>query len=515
MSRPGFVLEVDERTPGLLVRSGDDFLLEPFPLGTNVVYPPDSLPGLRDVASVIDAALRAPQGSTPLPELLHAGMTLTIVFDDLSAPLPPMRAPDVRQRVIEAVLEMAASAGVDDVDLIAANGLRRRMTPGELKHVVGERVFGSFFPECLRNHDAEDRANITTIGTTEHGETITINSRVAQSDLVVHVSVAVPGDGGKPASLASGLACYDSIRQQHSAPVPAPAVADAMRPADALLAEAVRVFTVAATLNNDTATPRLAFFGRREWEWSLVDQGSYLAAKRAGDLAPAKLRRRLWHSSRAGYGVTGIHSGDPRAVLAPTMSDIHRQALTDVTGQSDVLVLGVGYLGPYNVASTMNPVLAANLALGRYFNSYRGKPIVREGGALIMYHPLPIEFHPVHHPSYIDFFDEVLSETTDPATIETKYEKQFAEDEWYRHLYRNSYAYHGVHPFYAWYDGAHALRQLGDVICVGADRGSASRLGFRTASTLLDALEMASDTVGRSPSISYLHSPDHTIANVT
>ena len=75
---------------------------------------------------------------------------------------------------------------------------------------------------------------------------------------------------------------------------------------------------------------------------------------------------------------------------------------------------------------------------------------------LIMTHPTPWEFHPVHHPSYIDFFEQVLAETTDPVEIEQRYEKQFAEDEWYRHLYRTSYAYHGVHPFYMWYWGAHA-----------------------------------------------------------
>ena len=72
----------------------------------------------------------------------------------------------------------------------------------------------------------------------------------------------------------------------------------------------------------------------------------------------------------------------------------------------------------------------------------------------------------------------------------------FAEDEWYRHLYRTSYAYHGVHPFYMWYWGAHALQHLGRVIIVGGDTRAVRRLGFMPASTLQDALEMASDIVG-------------------
>ena len=39
----------------------------------------------------------------------------------------------------------------------------------------------------------------------------------------------------------------------------------------------------------------------------------------------------------------------------------------------------------------------------------------------------------VYHPSYIDFFEEVLADSTDPEVIEAKYEKRYAEDEWYRH----------------------------------------------------------------------------------
>ncbi len=54
------------------------------------------------------------------------------------------------------------------------------------------------------------------------------------------------------------------------------------------------------------------------------------------------------------------------------------------------------------------------LGLGYYFNFYRGMPLVREGGVVIMTHPTPNEFHPVHHPSYIDFFEQVLADTTDP-----------------------------------------------------------------------------------------------------
>ena len=130
MTRPGFVLEVDDRTPPLVVHEGEGFRLENFPLGTRVIYPPESLPSVPDVDTAIRDALLNPVDADPLPTQLHAGMKLTIAFDDLSIPLPPMRAPDIRQRIIEQVLTMAADAGVDDVHIIAANALHRRMTAG-------------------------------------------------------------------------------------------------------------------------------------------------------------------------------------------------------------------------------------------------------------------------------------------------------------------------------------------------------------------------------------------------
>ena len=48
MGRPGFVLDVDERTPPLLMHEGEGFRLERLPLGSRVIYPPESLPGIVD-----------------------------------------------------------------------------------------------------------------------------------------------------------------------------------------------------------------------------------------------------------------------------------------------------------------------------------------------------------------------------------------------------------------------------------------------------------------------------------
>ena len=71
--------------------------------------------------------------------------------------------------------------------------------------------------------------------------------------------------------------------------------------------------------------------------------------------------------------------------------------------------------------SIMNPILVMCLGLGYFFNLYRGQAArCARAACVIMSHPTPWEFHPVHHPSYIDFFEQVLAETTDPLEIEAK-----------------------------------------------------------------------------------------------
>jgi hypothetical protein len=525
MSRPGFVLEVDDRTPPMVVHEGEGFRLENFPLGTRVVYPPESLPAIDDVDGAIREALLHPVDQDPLPTQLRAGMRLTIAFDDLSLPLPPMRAPDIRQRIIEQVLTMAAEAGVDDVQLIAANALHRRMTPAELRHIVGERVWRSFGPQgLLYNHDAEDRENLLHIGLTDQGEDIEINRRAAESDLLVYVNVNLVAMDGGHKSVPIGLASYKSLRHHHNARtmVRSHSFMDHKKShlhhsawrMGRLLKEHLNIFQIETTLNNDVFPDPYGFLMKREWEWSVKDQASMLAMRRGLSLAPKRLKHKLFHDLRAPYGLTGVHAGDTEAVHELTIANVHRQQLVEVQGQSDVLVMGVPYLGPYNVNSTMNPVLATCMGLGYYFNSYRGQPVVRRGGAVILYHPLDQGFNQLHHPSYVDFYEEILAESTDPVLIEEKYEQQFATDPWYIHLYRTSHAYHGVHPFYMWYWAAHAMDHVDDVVWVGGDRRAAARLGFRAATTLQDALEMVSGTVGTDPSITYLHNPPHLIADV-
>jgi hypothetical protein len=517
-------MEVTRRTPPILVHNDCGIVLQRFPVGARIVYPPDPLPGLRDPDGAIRRALLNPVDSEPLPALLHAGMRLTIALDDISLPLPPMRPPDVRQRVLECVLDMAAEAGVDDVELIIATSLHRRMTAPEVLHMVGQRVFDAFWPDRLRNFDAEDPDGVVEIGSTTAGEVVEISKRAATSDLLVYVNVNLVAMDGGHKSVAVGLGTYRSLRHHHNVdtlrhtrslmdPTHSALHASCDRMGK-LLEEHVRVFKIETTLNNDTFPAAMGFLNKRESDWSGRDRAAAHGFARLTAVMPSARARAAFHRTRAPYALTGVFAGATEPVHQRALDALYRQQAVPVHGQSDVLTVGIPYIGPYNVNSIMNPILVMCMGLGYFFNMYRGMPLVRRGGVLIMTHPCRDEFDPVQHPSYIDVYEQVLSQTRDLDRIQAEYEERFANDAWYRQLYRRSHAYHGVHPLYMLWWAAHALEWLGDVVVVGGDRGVCERLGFRAASTLDDALEMATQTVGSHPSVTHLHAPPLFVCDV-
>src|SRR6266567_956182 len=487
MPRPGAVIEVDRNTPPVLFQFGEGVRLERLPLGARIVYPPDPLEPIAHAERAIKRALGKPLEDDPLKALLRRGMKLTIAFDDLSLPLPPM-------------------------------------TADEIRHIVGDRIYTTFWPDRLYQHDGEDPAANVYIGKTAEGEEVTLHKRAAESDLVVYVNLTlVPMDGGHK-SMATGLATYRGIRAHHNVKTllgsrsymnpPDSALHHSCIRQGQLIEDTVRVFHIETTVNNHAFPSIASFMQKRETDWTPQDQAMFLAMKQMTDIAPPAFKRGVFHAMRAPYGLTSVNAGQVDAVHEKTPDAVRNQISVPVEGQTDIVTMGVPYLGPYNINAPMNPVLVVCMGAGYLFNLYRGKPVLRKGGVLIFEHPCRYEFDAVQHPSYIDFYDEVLADTTDPAEIESKYELRFAEDPWFRQLYRKSHAYHGAHPFYAWYWAAHAMDHAGDIIVVGGDREVVHRLGFKCATALEDAFEMAEQTVGRHPSVTHLRMPPIMLADV-
>ncbi len=509
---------VEKKDGPFLFHKGEGFVWEKLPVGTRVIYGNPPLPAIADVKSAVENALDHPLGCEPFSALLRPGMKVTIAFDDISLPLPPMQTPDLRQQIIEVLLDRLASAGIEDIHLIAAISLHRRMTPRELRRVLGPRIFHQFFPDRLYNHDAEDKENILYLGKTEKGEEVEINRRAAESDLLIYVNInLVPMDGGHK-SVGVGLSTYRTLRAHHTVHTlmhsrsymdPAhSALHHSCNRIGKVINQHLNVFHIETTLNSDTFPHWLTFLNKREDQYNFWDKINLHFNRKTLDLLPSSVNRWIFSKIYAPYGLTGVYAGRTDPVHAKTLENVYKQQLVPVKSQADIVLIGLPYLGPYNVNSIMNPILVHCLGLGYMFNFYRNKPLVREGGVMIFYHPVEYLFHPIHHPSYIDFFEQVLTQTQNPTEIEKRWEESFAYNPRYIELYRKSYAYHGVHPFYMWYWGCYGRQYCGRVIFVKPKSPEAvQRMGYEVAENLQEALDKAQEVVGRNPQITYFHTP--------
>ena len=109
------VITTDHRSKPRVLFSGNQLVEVELPVGTRVVYPKKPMAPLEDVDAAIRYAISHPYGCEPLHALLKPGMKVTIAMDDISLPLPPMKKPDIRERVLEIVLDLLADYAGDDI----------------------------------------------------------------------------------------------------------------------------------------------------------------------------------------------------------------------------------------------------------------------------------------------------------------------------------------------------------------------------------------------------------------
>ena len=520
------VRELNGSSVDRLLWYGEDLIRVKLPAGTRVVYPKPTIPGLPDRDEAIRYALEHPEEAEPLRSQLRPGMKVTIAIDDLSLPLPKMNRPDIRQSVLTQVLAMLHAARVDDFEIVIANSFHRRMEPFEVRWSVGRAIFDAYYPHRLYCHDGEDPDGLVELGETELGEKVRLNRRVAESDLLIYVNInLVPMDGGHK-SVGVGLCDYVSLQAHHNPQTILASdsyfdhtrspLTDSCNRIGRIVNEKLNVFHIETVVNNRMFDPKMEFFVKPEDQWNALDRISFRVAQIGLQSLPRSAKRKVLFSIPAPYQMIAVHAGSTDAVHERTLAYTYQQYCVPVEGQSDVALFGVPFVCPYNVNAPMNPLLVRCLALGYFFNMYRGAPIVRKDGVFILTHPLYDEFSPKHHAAYHEFFHRCLTETRDSETLQRKYEGEFARNPEYREMYRNGYGYHGVHPFYMWYWAENGAHHCGQVIVVGAeDKVSARVMGWECADTVDEALEMAESFLGKKPSVTHIHIPPINMVDVT
>jgi hypothetical protein len=519
------VVTIDKKSAPRATFSGDALVEIDLPPGTRVIYPRPPIDPLPNVDAAIRYALNHPYGSDPLHAKLRPGMKVVIAIDDVSVPLPPMRGPDARERVLTIVLSMLADHGVEDVEMIIATSIHRRMTAAEVRHIVGDKIFRAYWPDRLYNHDAEDPRGMKLVGTTDHGEVVELNRKAVEADLVIYVSLNfVPMSGGHK-SMAVGLCGYRSLRAHHNPRTmrdcwsymdpPASALATSIERMGKIVEKALDVFHIETTVNNRMFDSALGFFHKNEDDWTGAERVAFKALAGTLSRLPQPARQAIFERVPSPYGVTGVFAGECEATHEQTLARAYAQYMVPFEGQVDVMVCGIPHISPYNVNAYLNPLLVQVMAQGYLFNMYRGAPLVRKGGTLIVFHPCSDQFDQVQHAAYVEFVHDVLPQTRDAVVMHKKFEEKFATNPAYIEMYRRGNAYHPAHPFFMWYWGEAGRQHVGRVIVVGADNDYIPKLlGWERARNFTEALLMASDHK-RDPEIAMLHVPPMVMADVT
>ncbi len=519
------IVTINKRSAKRYFFCGDELILEKLPIGTRVIYPRPPADVVPDFRAAVREAIEHPVGSDPLPSLLSPGMKVTIVIPDNASPIPLMKRPDVRQFVLELLLDLLADKGVDDVHVLVAVGLHRHNRPAEIERMVGPRVWSALAPDRIRNHDAEDPDGILQIGETESGSPVRINRRAAESDLVISISIGLAPLSGGHKSIAVGLADYPTIRvhhdphtMKHTESIMDPTrsrMHDGINAAGSVIKKEMRVFQLEVVLNNRTFGTALDFLAKNEDEFSATDWLRFKSAQLAIRVAPTAGKRAITNRIRGAYGPMAVHAGDVEAAHAKTLADIHAQLDVQVGEQADIVIIGLPNLAPYRVASIQNPIITQVFALGYFFSFNRGTPVVRKGGTFIVCHPCDDTIDEATHPSYVPFYHELLAETRDAATLSEKYEAEYAANAQWIDAFRFRYAYHPAHPFFIWSWGERARDWTGRIIAAGAkNRRAAERIGWEPARNLTEAIDMARDSAPPNPSITVLHLPPPFVCDV-
>jgi lactate racemase len=331
-------------------------------------------------------------------------------------------------------------------------------------------------------------------------------------------------DGGHK-SVAVGLCDYEALRPHHEPQT----IRDSdsyMDPKKSMLNTKVErqgaivdrhmnVFHIETALNNRIYAGATAFLSKNEDEFTEVDRLKFEAMRWTLSKMPRAAKRKLFHSIPAQYQMVAVYAGKTEPVHERILKHCWDQYGVHIRGQADVLICPVPFISPYNVNSILNPLLVQVMGLGYFHNFYRGKPLLKKGGVMILTHPCYDEFDHNHHPSYIEFFNRLLPETRDAMKLRHKYEEEFAKNPSYIEMYRRGNAYHGAHPFFMWYWGENGRQHVGKVIVAGAENAHVPKiLGWDRADSLPEAIAMAKSAVGPSPDITMMHHPPIVMADM-
>jgi lactate racemase len=430
-------------------------------------YGTQKVDAIGDIRQALKDAMADPLGTPPIKETARPGMKVTIAFDD---PTVPQIESQVWKQAIGLSLEELYAAGVKkkDINLVCANALHRKFTPRELGQLIGDDLVMEF-KDQLHCHDAEDKANIVSLGRTASGYEVALSRWVTDADLVIYVNTMLQrAFNGGWKSICVGLSTYRSIRQHHHPDIMS--MSTAQNPMHDILDE------MGALVEEKLGRDRFFKFETLQKNFFQVSKfwaGSIPATRKAAlsEMRNRFIRRRDMLTEKADIVLYGVPEGSPYAAFSRTNPFL------------SIISNGLGYLG--GVIEGM------------------GKP----GGTVILATPAKEDWDLPKFEPYKKLFDEVLPHCRDPYEILEKYADEYANHTEFIHNYRFRYSHHPALPIFA----AFPLRRLnyaGRVFIAGAENPEMiKRLGMQPFPSVEKAVAAAREIHGKDAAVAFTKYP--------
>ena len=167
--------------------------------------------GLADEPAAIRHALRQPIQSAPLASKVRPGNRVVIVHSDITRATP-------NDRILPVLIAELESAGIapSDITLLNALGTHRPQTQAELCQMLGADVVKKY--RCIQ-HNAEDEANLVSLGKTSRGNAVRINRHFLEADVRILTGFIEPhffaGFSGGPKGVLPAIAGAESVQSNH------------------------------------------------------------------------------------------------------------------------------------------------------------------------------------------------------------------------------------------------------------------------------------------------------------
>src|SRR5260370_97785 len=168
-------------------------------------------PPLPEPVAAIEAAIKHPIASQPLPEIAKGRKNACILVCDITRPVP-------NKQILPPLLRILEASGIPrkEILILVATGLHRPNEGAELEEMIGSDIVANYRCE---NHHGKIKEEHDYLGTTPNGVPVLLDSRYIRADLKITTGLIEPhlmaGYSGGRKVICPGIAGLDTVKGWH------------------------------------------------------------------------------------------------------------------------------------------------------------------------------------------------------------------------------------------------------------------------------------------------------------